>query len=96
MPKYVSLVNWTDQGIRDAKSSVDRAEAAQAAAAAMGGSFDIYYTVGAYDIVTVAEFPDDETATAFLIQLGSLGNVRSSTMRAFDLSEMRGILAKLG
>jgi len=96
MPTYVSLLNWTDQGIRDVKATVQRADAAQELAKKLGGSFQIYWTVGPYDIVAVSQFPDDETATAFLLQLGGLGNVRSTTLRGYDRGEMEGILAKLG
>ena len=54
------------------------------------------YTVGEYDIVVVTEFPDDETATAALLQVGSLGNVRTNTMRAFTADEMGGIIGRTG
>jgi uncharacterized protein with GYD domain len=95
MATYISLVNWTEQGIKNYKDSLDRAQAAGEAAAAQGGSLrEIYYTVGAYDIVTIADFPDDESATAFLLQLGSLGNVRTTTMRAFSREEMSRVLEK--
>ncbi|HLB61920.1 MAG TPA: GYD domain-containing protein [Actinomycetota bacterium] len=97
MATYVSLVGWTDQGIKNFRETVSRAEAAKGAAAKLGGSIkDIYWTVGQYDIVVVADFPDDETATAFLLQLGSLGNVRTSTMRAYSAEEMARIVAKTG
>ena len=54
----------------------------------------IYWTLGSYDIVAVSEAPDDETATAFALALGGQGNIRTTTLRAFDAAEMRGILAK--
>jgi uncharacterized protein with GYD domain len=91
------LINWTDQGIRGSKETVDRANAAKDLAQRMGGAFtSIYWTVGPYDIVTVSEFPDDETATAFLLAVGALGNVRTTTLRAFTADEMTGIIGKLG
>jgi uncharacterized protein with GYD domain len=95
MPTYISLINWTDQGIRSAKDTLDRASAAAAAAESMGGKLkDIYWTVGPYDIVTVAQFPDDATGTAFLLALGSQGNVRTTTLRAFSRDEVAEILQK--
>jgi uncharacterized protein with GYD domain len=95
MATYVSLLSWTEQGIGDFKSTVDRAQAAKQVAESMGGSLKaIYWTVGPYDLVTVAEFPDDETGTAFLLALGSQGNIRSTTMRGFDEEEMASIIAK--
>ncbi len=94
MPTYVSLINWTDKGIGAFGDTVDRAEAAQQLAAKHGGSFEIYWTVGPYDIVSISTFPDDESATAFALTLGSQGNLRTTTMRAFDAQEMRNIIGK--
>jgi uncharacterized protein with GYD domain len=95
MPTYVSLINWTEKGAAEFKSTVDRAEAGKARAASFGGSLkDIYWTLGPYDIVAISDAPDDESATAFALTLASQGNVRTTTMRAFDAGEMRGIIAK--
>lgn len=97
MATYVSLINWTDQGIRNFKDTLDRATAASAAAQKMGGSFkDLYWTIGPYDLVLVSEFPDDETATAFALAIGSLGNIRTTTLRGFSSEEMESIIAKAG
>jgi uncharacterized protein with GYD domain len=57
---------------------------------------DIYWTMGPYDVVAIADFPDDESGTAFLLALGSQGNLRSTTMRAFDQEGIRSILGKVG
>ncbi|RIQ36931.1 GYD domain-containing protein [Jiangella rhizosphaerae] len=97
MPTYISLINWTDQGVRQAKESLDRAKAAGELAERMGGTLkDVYWTVGPYDIVSIAEFPDDETGTAFLLAIAAQGNIRTATLRAFDAEEMSGIVGKLG
>ena len=97
MPTYISLINWTDQGIGNFKESVNRAKAATELAERMGGNLkEIYWTVGPYDIVTVADFPDDETETAFLLALGSQGNIRSATLRAYTAEQMTGIIGKVG
>jgi uncharacterized protein with GYD domain len=74
---------------------VDRAEAAQKLVADMGGSLQVYWTMGQFDMVAISEFPDDETAVTFLAKLSSLGNVRTQTMRAFDGSAVRGIMSKM-
>lgn len=96
MPTYISLINWTEQGIRDFKKTVSRAEAATELAARMGGQIQhIYWTVGPYDIITVADFPDDETGTAFLLALGSQGNLRTTTLRAYDADTVTGIINKV-
>ncbi len=96
MTTYVSLINWTDQGIRNFSDTVQRAEDAKALAQRMGGSLtNTYWTVGQFDLVTVADFPDDETGTAFLLALGSQGNVRTTTLRAYNASEVAGVISKL-
>ena len=95
MPRYVSLIDWTQQGIANFKDSVDRYEAAQQQFEQLGVRFvDTYWTLGEHDIVGVIEAPDDETATAALLALGSQGNVRTKTMRAFSADEMRGLIQK--
>ncbi|GAA1525611.1 GYD domain-containing protein [Streptomyces albidochromogenes] len=95
MPTFVTLLNWTDQGIRTYKDTPQRAEAFAAAAQKLGAKLlNIYWTVGSYDIVAVVEAPDDETATAMLLQVGGLGNVRTTTLRAFGREEMDRIIAK--
>ena len=96
MARYVSLINWTDLGVKNFKETTKRAEDAAALAAKMGGKLTVYWTIGSYDIVTLSEFPDDETATAFLLRVGSLGNIRTQTLRAFDAQEMSGIISKTG
>ena len=97
MPTYVSLVHWTEQGIRNYKDTVKRLEDFTKLAESRGGRVrEAFYTVGEYDMVTVTEFPDDETATAALLQAGSLGNIRTSTMRAFAADEMGSIISRAG
>lgn len=56
----------------------------------------VYWTVGPYDIVTILEGPDDESATAVMLELGTGGNLRTVTLRAYDREEMSGILQRLG
>jgi uncharacterized protein with GYD domain len=95
MPAYVSLVNFTEQGVANFKDTVDRSEAAQQLFQQLGARLtDIYWTLGDHDIVAVIEAPDDETATAAVLALGSQGNVRTKTMRAFSPDEMRAIIEK--
>jgi uncharacterized protein with GYD domain len=97
MPKYVTLYNWTDQGVTNAKDTVDRYQAAKKLVESKGGRIDaIFWTVGPYDLVTVTDFPDDETGTAVNLLLASTGNLRTITMRAFAEDEMKGIVAKMG
>lgn len=95
MPTYITLLNWTDQGIRHFDETTQRAEAFAEAAQKLGVKLlNVYWTVGPYDLVVVVEAPDDETATAALLQVGGVGNVRSTTLRAFGRDEMSRIIAK--
>ena len=95
MASYIVLAQFTDQGIRNVKDSTKRAAAASDVAAKMGVKLtDLFWTLGHYDLVIVAEAPDDETMTALMLKLGSLGNVKSQTLRAFRANEMDAILKK--
>jgi len=96
MARYVSLIQFADQGIRNIKETVKRGDAAAAEAEKMGTKIiDEFWTMGAYDAVVVVDAPNDETMSAFMLKIGSLGNVKSHTMRAFRREEMEGILAKV-
>ncbi|MGC2353795.1 MAG: GYD domain-containing protein [Candidatus Udaeobacter sp.] len=96
MATYVGLIQFTDQGIRNIKDTVKRGEAAIAEAEKMGMKIvEEFWTMGAYDAVVVFEAADDETMSAFMLKIGSLGNVKSHTLRAFRRKEMEGILAKI-
>ena len=97
MPTYVTLVNFTDQGIRNFRDTPKRARAFTDLAEQMGGKVkDIYWTLGAYDIVVISEAPDDETATAAALKNAALGNVRTTTLRGFDIKEIEAIINKTG
>ena len=95
MPHYISLVKWTDQGMRAIKESPSRAEAARKQAQRMGGTLQLWYTQGKYDLVSLSEFPDDAAAQKFLYWLGSAGNVRTMTLKAWTEEEAAGLIAQL-
>ena len=96
MPTYVILMNWTDQGVRTVRDTVQRREQADGLAERHGARIEqVYWPVGPYDLVTIVEAPDDESATAMLLELGSAGNLRTTTLRAYDHEEMSGILQRL-
>ena len=96
MPTYITLVRWTQKGIENVRESPSRLDAAKKLAQAAGGELKQFYLVlGQYDIVLVSEFPDDETATRAGLTLGSAGNVRTETCRAFTEDEYRKIIAAL-
>ena len=98
MPTYISLINWTDQGISNVKDTLERSQSvAEDAENKYGASFEqIYWTVGPYDIIAILEAPDEESATALLLGDASEGNIRTTTLRAYDREEMRGIIERLG
>jgi len=96
MANYVILGNFTDQGIRDIKETTKRANAFRDLAKEMGGSIrDIYWTLGSYDVVLTMEAPDDETVAALLMKVGSLGNLKSQTLRAFNEAEISSLISRL-
>ena len=96
MAMYVSLIQFTDQGIRNIKKTIKRGDAAMAEAEKMGVKIvEEFWTMGTYDVVVVFDAPNDETMSAFVLKIGSLGNVKSHTMRAFRREEMAAVLAKI-
>src|SRR5882724_10709320 len=96
MATYISLIQFTDQGIGNVKDTVKRGGAAIAQAEKMGMKIiEEFWTMGAYDIVALFEAPDDETVSTFVLKNGALGNAKSHTLRAFRKEEMEKILAKI-
>ena len=96
MPTYVLLIKWTDQGIKAVKDAPKRAEAGIKAFEALGGKMHgVYLVMGEYDYVAVGEAPSDEVATAFSLGLSSLGNSRTTTLRAYTIPEFAAIVKKL-
>lgn len=97
MPTYISLTNWTDQGIRNVKDGAKRLDAAKQMIKDAGGELKAFYmTLGMYDIVTVIDAPSDEVAAKLLLSIGGLGNVRTTTLRAFTETETRKLMSSLG
>ncbi len=96
MSTYVVLASYTDQGIKNVKQTIERADAFKQMANKSGVTIkDMYWTLGSRDIIAICEAPDDEAATALSLSVSSRGNVRSETLRAFSFSEMQKILAKM-
>lgn len=96
MARYVVLGNFTDQGIRAVRDTSKRAKAFRELAKGQGATVkEIFWTMGVYDLVALLDAPSDEVVTSVMMKLGSLGNVRSQTLRAFGESEMDSILSKI-
>jgi uncharacterized protein with GYD domain len=94
--QYIMLLRWTDQGIRNFKDTAIRGDAAKSEAERIGGKLTLYWTFGEYDLVCILEAPNDEAAMEFGLKVGSLGNVRTTTLRAFKEEEIAKIIGKLG
>ena len=96
MPTYITLVNWTEQGIRNVKDAPKRVDAFKQALQGMGGQLKgVYLTMGAYDLVVISEAPDDQTVAKLTLTVGSQGNVRTMTLKAFNETEFRNIVNTL-
>jgi uncharacterized protein with GYD domain len=96
MTTYIVLGQFTDQGIRSVKDTAKRASAVREAARKFGATVkSLYWTLGAYDVVTVVDAPNDESVAALLFSIGSLGNVRTQSLKAFEADEVERILGRL-
>ena len=97
MAKYVVLASFTEPGVRTVKETVKRADMVREAARKAGLTMkEILWTLGSHDMVVTFEAPDDAAMTAFALAVGSAGNVRTQTMRAYDRDEMTAIIARMG
>ncbi len=96
MPTYISLLRYTQQGIEKIKEGPARLEAARKVFEKIGAKIkDFYLVSGRYDAIVITEAPDDTTLAKATLSLGSRGNVRSETFRAFTEEEFRKIIAAL-
>lgn len=96
MPTYVTLLNYTEQGISTVESSPNRIESAKELAEELGGEFQAFYlTFGQYDGVAILDFPDDETAAEYALTIGKAGNAQTETLKAFTEEEFRDIAGEL-
>ncbi len=96
MSKYIALINWTDKGIKAAKDSPARADKAKKLAKKLGGEFQhLFMTMGAYDLVAVIDMPSDEAMAKFSLTVAAEGNIRTTTLKAFDEAGYRKIIGAL-
>lgn len=97
MTTYIMLINWTEQGVKNVRESPKRLDAAKRQLSEMGGSFkEFYLTMGDCDMVAVVEAPDDAVMARFALGLGTAGNVRTRTLKAFPEAAYREIITSLG
>ncbi len=96
MPTYISLMSYTNEGIKQFKDVPNRLEAARQTVKAAGGELkDVYLTMGGYDLVAVSEFPSDEVAATFALSLAAQGRIRTTTLKAFTEPEFLKIAAAM-
>jgi len=94
MPTYVSFSRYTQQGIEKIKESPKRLDAVKDLIRKAGGEFKAFYLVtGQYDALIIFDAPNDEASTKIMLKVGSLGNVRTETCRAFTEEEFRKLTA---
>ena len=88
MSDYILLINWTEQGISKIKESPDRYSSFKAAVEKVGGKLiGAYYTFGEYDVIIIIEAPNDEVVMSLMLKVGSYGNVRTKTLKAFNAEQ---------
>lgn len=91
----VSLVNFTDQGIRNIKESPARVKAFRDLCKKHGVNVrDMYWTLGQYDMVVITEGPEEALSTVML-SVAKLGNVRTQSLRAMDAETWQRVLEKV-
>ena len=95
MPTYIILLNFTEQGIRTVRELPQRWDNSRRAIEAAGGTIQLFLTMGQHDMVAIGEFPSDEAAATLTLAIGSQGNVRTTTLRAFSEEEGRRIVQGL-
>ena len=97
MATYILLGQFTDQGIKNVKDTTKRAQGLKDLAKKFNASITgLYWTLGQFDVAAIIDAPDDVSVNALLLSLGTLGNVRTQTMRAFSADEMGQILGRMG
>ena len=97
MPTYITLLRYTEQGVKNIKESPSRLDAARKAFKDAGANLkDFYLVQGQYDAVCIADAPNDETFARLMLTIASKGNVKTETLRAFGEEEYRKITASIG
>ncbi|GGN95350.1 GYD domain-containing protein [Haloarcula pellucida] len=96
MPTYITLWDYTQHGIENIDDSPDRLDSAIELVDSVGGELQAFYlTMGAHDLVTVTEFPDDDAAAKALLRIGQSGAVSSETLKAWPEDDYRDLVANL-
>ena len=95
MSTCIALIDFTQQGLQNLHESPHRATAFKAAAKKAGVKIThLFWTLGEFDGAILFEAKDDGAATGLMLSLSSLGNVHTTTLRAFNATEFAEIVAK--
>ena len=95
MPHYVALGKWTEEGIRSVREAPKRVENVRRMAQKLGGNLQLYFTMGEYDTISIVEMPSDEAYNKFALWLGSQGNVRTRSLKAWTVDEAAKVLSEI-
>jgi uncharacterized protein with GYD domain len=96
MPTYICLTRWTSKGLENVKDSPSRLDAARKAFQAAGVTLKVFYMLsGRYDMILIAEAPDDTTLAKAVLSVAVKGSIQTETLRACTENEYRGILSGL-
>ena len=96
MPMFICSLKWTDQGIRSVKDAPKRAQASRELAKKLGIEIkEVYLTSGENDLLLIVESSSGDNVAKFALATGSLGNVRTRTVRAWSESEFAKLLSEL-
>ena len=96
MGTYVVLSNFTEQGIRNVKDTLKRADAFKELAKTYGVTVkELFWTQGQYDVVAILEAPDELAVMTLNLSNGALGNIRTQTLRAFSAADTKAAVDKM-
>lgn len=92
LSNFIVLGNWTEQGIKNIAEAPERIKASRKMIEKAGGKMQFFTTMGKYDFVLLVEIPKDEDMAAILLCTGSMGNIRTVTMKAWTEAEAAKML----
>jgi uncharacterized protein with GYD domain len=92
LSSFIVVGNWTDQGVREVQEAPKRIKTTREMIEKAGGKMQLYYTMGEYDFVMVVDAVDDEKMAAIMLCLGSMGNARTKTLKAWTEVEGANML----
>ncbi len=92
LSNFIVLGNWTEQGIKNITEAPERVKQSRKMIEKAGGKMQYFTTMGKYDFVLLVEIPKDEDMAAISLCIGSMGNIRTVTMKAWTEAEATKIL----